>query len=122
MSARHTISIEKREINLDNLALAIGGMGLVTFGLRYAIFGVMGRADLPQSIVRLLRYVPASVLAAITLPELINIDAPLLDTLQSPRLWAGVIAIAIAWRTRNMLLTIIAGMATLWLLTALLGA
>lgn len=107
---------------MDNLALAIGGMGLVTFGLRYAIFGVMGRADLPQSIVRLLRYVPASVLAAITLPELINIDAAPLDTLQSPRLWAGVIAIVIAWRTRNMLLTIIAGMATLWLLTALLGA
>jgi branched-subunit amino acid transport protein len=40
---------------------------------------------------------------------------------RNPQLWAGVLAIAVAWRTRNVLLTIAAGMAALLVLQLLLG-
>ena len=39
----------------------------------------------------------------------------------NPRLLAGIIAALVAWRTRNTMLTILAGMAALWIVQALMG-
>lgn len=36
------------------------------------------------------------------------------------RLWAGLLAALVAWRTKNFLLTLAVGMAALWMLQALL--
>jgi branched-subunit amino acid transport protein len=60
------------------------------------------------------------VLSAIVFPELILREGSPAFPFTNPRLLAGVLAAFVAWRTRNMLLTLVAGMAALWGLGALL--
>jgi branched-subunit amino acid transport protein len=56
------------------------------------------------------------VLSAIVFPELLMHSGSLDVSLGNTRLLAGLIAIAVAWFTRNILLTILAGMIALLLL------
>ena len=94
-------------------------MGLVTYGLRLSLIALMGRLEVPPLVSRGLRFVPPAVLSAIILPELVQPAGTLNLSLGNLRLVAGVLAIVIAWRTRNVLLTVGAGMAGLWLLQSI---
>jgi branched-subunit amino acid transport protein len=58
--------------------------------------------------------VPPAVLSAITLPELLIRDGQLAVSADNFRLIAGIAAIVVAWRTRQVLPTLIAGMIVLW--------
>src|SRR5690348_9318801 len=95
-------------------------MGVVTYGLRLSLIGLTGRWDVPPLVSRGLRFVPPAVLSAIILPELVMTPAGALNlSLGNLRLVAGALAILVAWRTRNVLLTVGLGMAALWLLSSL---
>ncbi len=94
-------------------------MGLITYGLRLSLIGLLGRFEVPPLVSRGLRFVPPAVLSAIILPELVQPTGALNLSLGNLRLMAGVLAIVVAWRTRNVLLTVGAGMAGLWLLQSL---
>ena len=59
--------------------------------------------------------IPA-VLSAIPFPELLRPRGTLNLPLGNVRLLAGIL---VAWHTRNVLLTIVVGMAALWILTAI---
>ncbi|HEX2990780.1 MAG TPA: AzlD domain-containing protein, partial [Anaerolineales bacterium] len=61
-------------------------------------------------------YVPPAVLSAIVFPELFLREDMLDLSLGNERLLAGLFAIAVAWFSRNTLVTILAGMAALFLL------
>jgi branched-subunit amino acid transport protein len=95
--------------------------GLLTFGTRLSFIALFGRWQPPALFTRALRYVPPAVLSAIILPELLIHDGVLLLSPLNPRLLAGVLAIAIAWRTRNTILTIGLGMAGLYLIMFFMG-
>jgi branched-subunit amino acid transport protein len=60
------------------------------------------------------------VLSAIIAPELVLREGRLVAPWANPQLLAGVLAIVVAWKTRNVLLTILAGMASLVALQLLL--
>ena len=94
-------------------------MGLVTYGLRLSLIGLLGRFEVPPLISRGLRFVPPAVLSAIIVPELVQPTGALNLSLGNLRLVAGVLAIVVAWRTRNVLLTVGVGMAGLWLLQSI---
>lgn len=101
------------------LVLSIIGMGLVTFGIRVALFLLPQRVELSPWLLQLLRYVPAAVLSAIIFPELFILPGGTLDiSLGNERLMAGIAAAIVAWRTRNVLLTVACGMLVLWFLQA----
>jgi branched-subunit amino acid transport protein len=105
-----------------NLWLTVIAMGLVTFGIRLVPILALERFPIPARLRQALRFVPPAVLSAIILPELLRPGhGPLDISLANLRLIAGLIAILVAWRTRNVLLTIAAGMGTLWLLQALVS-
>jgi len=87
--------------------------GLITFGMRYSFVYLLGRYEIPQTMRRALHYVPPAVLSAIVFPELLLRDGNIDLSLCNSRLFAGVIAVAIAAWTKNSLLTIIVGMAAL---------
>lgn len=90
--------------------------GILTYLPRLSFILFFGRVQMPSFLLRVLRFVPMAVLSAIILPELFMLHgAPDFSPL-NPRLLAGLLAIAVAWRTRNVLLTIAIGMVTLWLL------
>ena len=67
-----------------------------------------------------LRFVPPAVLSAIILPELVQPAGQLNLSLGNVRLLAGLLAMLVAWRTRNVLLTVGAGMVGLWILQSVL--
>ncbi|MCI0519726.1 MAG: AzlD domain-containing protein [Chloroflexi bacterium] len=90
--------------------------GLLTFGLRFSFIALYGRLVFPDWVIRALRYVPPAVLSAIVFPELFLTGGELNLSLANFRLIAGVLAALVAWRTRSILWTILAGMAALALL------
>ena len=90
--------------------------GLLTFGMRYSFIYLLGRFELPETLRRSLRFVPPAVLSAIVLPELVIRSGQFDVSPTNFRLLAGVVAILVAWKTRNTLLTILAGMVALLLL------
>ena len=102
-----------------SLWLVILGMGLITFAIRLAPIILIERGELPPLVRQALRFVPPAVLSAIFVPELIEPSGKFDLSFGNVRLLAGLLAIAVAWRTRNVLLTIVLGMAALWLLLAI---
>jgi branched-subunit amino acid transport protein len=96
-------------------------MGVITFALRLSFIGALSQRALPPLLVRALRYVPPAVLMAIIVPELVLPGGQLDLSLGNARLLAGVLAAGVAWVSKNVFLTVGAGMIVLWLLTALLG-
>lgn len=98
-------------------ALAIAG--LLTFGIRLSFIALLGKVELPPVLTRALRFVPPAVLSAIILPEVLVRDGALDLHPGNVRIVAGVLAAAVAWRTRNVVLTIAVGMAVLWSAQAL---
>jgi branched-subunit amino acid transport protein len=104
-----------------NYWLILIGMGLVTFGTRLLPIALLGRVEIPVIVQRALRFVPPAVLSAIVAPELLMPGGEFNLSLSNARLLAGVIATVVAWRTKNVLLTIAVGMIALWVLSAIVG-
>ena len=100
------------------LVMILGG--LITFGMRFSLIYLFGRFEVPETIRRALHYVPPAVLSAIIFPELFLPSGGLDLSLGNTRLLAGLIAILVAWFTRNTLITILAGMLALFLLKLIL--
>ena len=105
-------------MSVGSIAIAIIGMGLITYALRLSLFLLPERVILPPWLLRSLRYVPAAVLSAIILPELLLSNGTLDISLSNDRLLAGIVAIIVAWRVRNVFVVVAAGMVILWLLQA----
>lgn len=96
--------------------LAIALAALVTLMERGSFLLTQSEAPLPPLVRRCLRFVPASVFAAITVPALLQPSGNDLGPVDL-RLLAGLVAAAVAWRTRNVTLTFVVGMVVLWILT-----
>ena len=90
--------------------------GLITFGMRFSLIYLFGRFEVPEMMRRALHYVPPAVLSALIFPELFMRNGGLDLACSNTRLIAGLVAIAVAWFSRNTLLTIIAGMIALLIL------
>ncbi len=99
-----------------NLWITVSLIGLMTFGIRLSFIALAGRWQLPPQVEDALRYVPVAVLTAIVVPDLVYRNGTLDLSPDNARLIAGIIAIGIAWRTRNILLTLLCGMSVLWIL------
>ena len=81
--------------------------GALTFLMRLSFIYLFGRFDIPAVIKRTLRFVPPAVLSALIAPALFLPDNKLDLGLDNHRLLVGIIAILVAWRTKNTLLTIL---------------
>ena len=90
--------------------------GLITFGMRFSFIYLFGRFHVPETLRKALHYVPPAVLSAIIFPEIFLRDRQLDVSLGNHRLLAGLVAVFVAYLTKNTLVTILAGMLALWLL------
>jgi len=90
--------------------------GLITFGMRFSLIYLFGRLHIPETMRKALHYVPPAVLSAIIFPELFLLDGKLNIAFDNYRLLAGLVAVAVAWFSKNTLITIVAGMIALLLL------
>jgi branched-subunit amino acid transport protein len=94
------------------LVMLIGG--LITFGMRFSLIFLFGKFEIPETLRRALHYVPPAVLSAIIFPELLYRSSQLDISLGNTRLLAGIVAILVAWFSKNTLLTIVTGMIALF--------
>jgi branched-subunit amino acid transport protein len=106
-------------MSTPSLWLAVVGAGAITFALRLSFIALLGRVEIPLLFSRALRFVPAAVFTAVVVPLLFYADGALEVSIGNERLLAGIAAILIAWRTRSVLLTLVGGMVTLWMLQAI---
>lgn len=98
-----------------NWSIVIGA-GLVTFAARASFIVMPPGMRLPPWLTRALKYVAAAVLPALVLPEVLFRDAPAGEVFNHIRIIAALIAVVVAWKTRNIFATLVSGMAALWLL------
>ena len=96
------------------LVMLIGGM--ITFAIRFSLIYLFGKIEVPETLRKSLHYVPPAVLSAIIFPELFFHDGALNLSLANARLLAGLIAIVVAWFSKNTLMTILVGIAALFIL------
>ena len=94
--------------------------GLITFGMRFSFIYLFGKLHVSETLRKALHYVPPAVLSAIIFPEIFLRDRQLDVSLDNHRLLAGLIAVSIAYLTKNTLVTILVGMLALLLLQVLL--
>lgn len=99
--------------------LVILAVGVFTFATRLSFILLFGRYSVPPALQRALRYVPPAALTAITFDAMLAPNGTLDFSFGNFRLLAGLLAIIVAWRTKNIFLTILVGMAVLLLLQAL---
>jgi len=104
-----------------NIWLVILIAGLVTFATRLSFILLLDRIQVPDWFRRSLRFVPVAVLSAIIVPGLASPNGSLFLSWRNPQLLAGAVAILVAWRTKNVVLTIIAGLVALLIFQVLLG-
>jgi branched-subunit amino acid transport protein len=93
--------------------LALLGMGLVTLLTRG--FFLLPQRDwpLPDWLRKGLRYAPLAALTAVVAPEVVMTQGHLIDSLKDARLYAALVgALWFSWR-RDILGTIVVGMAVL---------
>jgi branched-subunit amino acid transport protein len=93
----------------------IAGLAVTSFVPRGSFILFLDRLPLPPAVQRALRFVPAAVFAALVIPDIAFAGGALRLGLDNPKLVAALVAGPVAWRTRNTLATIVAGMAALHL-------
>jgi branched-subunit amino acid transport protein len=89
-------------------------IGLITFAYRFSLIFFLERIRLPAWVSQALRFVPIAALTAITVPELLAYSGAIEISWQNERLVAGLVAMVVAWRTKNVFLTIGLGMLCLY--------
>ena len=96
-------------------------IGVATYAIRSSFFLLSGRLELPKFIKDGLQYIPAAVLTALVVPALVQYGGLVQLSWQNPRLVAGLLAVGVAYKTRNVLLTLVVGMVILWVLQFWMG-
>ena len=92
----------------------IAGMFLATFLTRYPTMLLVSKIELSAQIKSALKYVPIAVLSAIIAPLILLRQGQLDLNIDNPFLLAAIVSTLISWRLKNLLLTIVLGMASLW--------
>lgn len=94
--------------------LVIVGLGIGTFLIRYSFIGIIGDKELPEWLLRHLRYVPVAVLPGLVAP-LIVWPAATDGNADPSRLIAAAVALFIGSVFKSTLGAVIGGMAALYL-------
>jgi len=91
-------------------------VGFGTYLTRLSFIGILGDREIPSYVERPLRLVAPAVLAAIAVPALVAPEGEVFVSFDNLRMLAGIIATAVAWKTRSIGWTIGVGMVSLWIL------
>ena len=89
----------------------IVGLAVVTVVARSFFFISSQSWQLPHWAQRGLQYAPIAALSAVVIPEIITVQGELVSTWQDARLYSSVVGVAAYFWRRDVLITILAGMA-----------
>ena len=102
------------ELNGGKVWLVIVLLALGTYLIRWSFLGLFGRKTFPEWVLRHLRYTPVAVLPGLVAPLVLWPEATGGEP-DSARLAAALVTLALGCTTRNVLASILGGMATLYL-------
>jgi branched-subunit amino acid transport protein len=91
-------------------------IGLLTLGTRLSFILLPQKWQPPDWFQRGLRFVPLAVLSALIFPDVLMHEGYFALPPDLPRLAGAVTAVVVAWRSKNIFLTIGAGMIIFYLL------
>lgn len=97
-----------------NIWLVIVALGLGTYLIRFSFLGLIGRRNLPEWVLRHLRYTPVAVMPGLVAP-LVIWPAATGGSPDPARLAAALVTLGVGLWTRNVLVSIVLGGATLYL-------
>lgn len=93
----------------------IAAIAVPTFLVRFSFIGLLGRfGGIPEWAERALAFVPAAVLAALVVPDVVTIQATAVATLAQEKVVAAVVAAGVASYTEDVFATIAVGMGVFW--------
>lgn len=95
---------------MNSLWLTMIAAGIITFIIRLSFILLLEKVQIPEQVQKALSLVPPAVFSAIIIPDLFLRDGSLAIDLYNGRLIAGLLAILTAWRTKNIVLTVLVGM------------
>ncbi len=107
-------------IETGALWTVIGLLGVGTFGLRFVFTGLIGDRAMPAWVLRHLRYTAVAVLPGLVAPLVVWPEATG-GQMDAPRMMAAAVTLGVGVGTRNVVLSICLGAATLYGALYLLG-
>lgn len=102
--------------------IVISVLGFGTWAMRSLPIMLHGHVPHPHWLERLLKYVPVAAMTALSVPGVLYLKSNGVYHVSPERTIAGVVALLVALRTRNILATLAVGMIVLWVSQAALAA
>ena len=90
--------------------------GLITFFTRFSMIALLKKEMFNDRIREVLSYVPSAIFPAIIFPAIFLDEMGFLQFENNPKILASIIAVIIGTLSKNIIATIIAGLAVYWFL------
>ena len=90
--------------------------GLLTYFTRMTMIALVSREMLSERVKEVLAYVPSAVFPAIIFPAIFINDYGIFVEINDPKIFAAIIAIIVGYYSKNIILTILSGLISYWLL------
>ena len=90
--------------------------GLITYLTRMSMVTLIDKDIFNENFRKILNYVPSAVFPSIIFPGVLLDDYGSLITITDPKIYGALIAIIVGYFSRNVILTIISGLASYWFL------
>ncbi|PID72864.1 MAG: AzlD protein [Desulfobulbus propionicus] len=102
-------------MQLSDYFFLFAGMGLVTYIPRWLPLLYLSHKQLPQWLVDWLSLIPVAILSALLAPILLTDTSLRTLDMTKPDLFIAIPTFVIAWKTKSLGGTVIAGMLLYWL-------
>ena len=100
---------------MSNWALIIY-CGLITYLTRFSMIALLKKEMFNDRIREVLSFVPSAIFPAIIFPAIFLDNSGLLQFENNPKILASIIAVIVGMLSKNIIATIIAGLAAYWFL------
>ena len=100
---------------MNDLALIVY-CGLITFFTRFSMIALLKKEMFNDRIREVLSYVPSAIFPAIIFPAIFIDEMGFLQFENNPKILASIIAVIIGTLSKNIIATIVAGLAVYWFL------
>jgi len=95
-------------------------MAAVTYLPRLFPMLALTRWQAPTYLMRWLRHIPAAVFTALLFPNILLNEGKVALDFDNLQLWGTLCCVLVVWRTRNLALTVIAGVLLIFLLRVMM--
>ena len=103
----------------NEILVVILAMAAVTFATRFGSIALFRQTEMPDWLERWLKHIPTAILTALIVPALLLPKGQLDITLHNHYLLAGILAAVVAYKSRNIVYTIVLGMGAMIVLRLL---